>query len=66
MKPFSTFLDLLGKIEDPRRAEGNRTHRDLIIALAAHHRVPTIYFNRYFAESGDLIAYGGDPARLSI
>jgi putative ABC transport system substrate-binding protein len=40
----------------------NATHRDLIIALAAHHRVPTIYFNRYFAESGGLIAYGDDPA----
>jgi hypothetical protein len=28
----------------------NATARDLIIALAAHHRVPTIYFNRHFAE----------------
>jgi putative ABC transport system substrate-binding protein len=42
----------------------NTTHRDLIIALAARHRVPAIYFNRYFAESGGLIAYGDDYAEL--
>ncbi len=42
----------------------NTTHRDLIIALMARYRVPAIYFNRYFAQSGGLIAYGDDYAEL--
>jgi putative tryptophan/tyrosine transport system substrate-binding protein len=42
----------------------NTTHRDLIIGLMAHHRVPAIYFNRYFAESGGLIGYGVEYANL--
>jgi putative tryptophan/tyrosine transport system substrate-binding protein len=33
-------------------------HRDLIIALAAKHRLPAIYPYRYFAGSGGLISYG--------
>ena len=33
-------------------------NRDLIIALTARYRVPTIYFNRFFADSGGLIVYG--------
>jgi putative ABC transport system substrate-binding protein len=36
----------------------NAANRDLIIALAARYRVPTIYFNRFFADSGGLIVYG--------
>jgi putative ABC transport system substrate-binding protein len=32
--------------------------RDLIIALAARHRLPTVYFNRVFVEGGGLISYG--------
>jgi putative tryptophan/tyrosine transport system substrate-binding protein len=38
----------------------NTTNREVIIALAAHHRVPAIYDGRLFAESGGLIAYGED------
>ena len=38
----------------------NVAHRDLIISLAARYGVPTIYFNRSFADSGGLIAYGHD------
>jgi putative tryptophan/tyrosine transport system substrate-binding protein len=37
-------------------------NRDLIIALTARHGVPAIYFNRYFAQSGGLIAYSDDFA----
>jgi putative ABC transport system substrate-binding protein len=40
----------------------NATYRDLIIALAARYGVPTIYYTRFFAESGGLIAYGDDRA----
>jgi putative ABC transport system substrate-binding protein len=32
--------------------------RDLIIALAARHRLPAVYFNRVFVEAGGLISYG--------
>jgi ABC-type uncharacterized transport system substrate-binding protein len=35
-------------------------HRDLIIALAARHRLPAVYSFRYFATSGGLISYGPD------
>jgi putative ABC transport system substrate-binding protein len=35
-------------------------HRDLIIALAARHRLPTVYFLRPFVTSGGLISYGPD------
>jgi putative ABC transport system substrate-binding protein len=35
-------------------------HRDLIIALAARHKLPAVYFERYFVASGGLISYGPD------
>ena len=37
-------------------------HRDLIIALAARHRLPAVYPFRYFVPSGGLISYGPDVA----
>jgi putative tryptophan/tyrosine transport system substrate-binding protein len=33
-------------------------HRDLIIALAARHKLPTVYFERFFVAGGGLISYG--------
>jgi putative tryptophan/tyrosine transport system substrate-binding protein len=33
-------------------------HHDLIITLAARHKLPAIYFERYFAAAGGLISYG--------
>ena len=35
-------------------------HRELIITLAARHRLPGVYFDRYFVETGGLISYGAD------
>src|SRR5262249_2445587 len=35
-------------------------HRDLIIALAARHRLPAIYSNRLFVAAGGLMSYGPD------
>jgi putative tryptophan/tyrosine transport system substrate-binding protein len=35
-------------------------HRDLIIALAAQHRLPAIYYDRYYAAAGGLISYGSN------
>ena len=37
-------------------------HRDLIIALAAQHRLPAVYPYRHFAASGGLMSYGSDLA----
>jgi putative tryptophan/tyrosine transport system substrate-binding protein len=37
-------------------------HRDQIIALAARHRLPAVYYERYFAAAGGLISYGSDVA----
>jgi ABC-type uncharacterized transport system substrate-binding protein len=37
-------------------------NRDLIIALAARHRLPAVYPYRYFAASGGLFSYGSDVA----
>jgi putative ABC transport system substrate-binding protein len=39
---------------------GAAIHRDLIIGLAARHRLPTVYPYRYYASSGGLISYGPD------
>jgi putative ABC transport system substrate-binding protein len=41
-------------------------HRDSIISLAAHYRLPAVYFGRDFVAGGGLIAYGPnqiDPCR---
>ncbi|MFL6971600.1 MAG: ABC transporter substrate-binding protein [Xanthobacteraceae bacterium] len=35
-------------------------HRDLIVALAARHKLPAVYYERYFALAGGLISYGPD------
>ena len=34
--------------------------RNLIIALAARHRLPAVYYSRYFVTGGGLISYGPD------
>jgi putative ABC transport system substrate-binding protein len=36
------------------------SHRDLIIGLAAQHRLPSVYFSRPFVSSGGLISYSPD------
>jgi putative ABC transport system substrate-binding protein len=35
-------------------------HRDLVITLAARHRLPAVYPGRYYAVAGGLISYGPD------
>jgi putative ABC transport system substrate-binding protein len=37
-------------------------HRELIIALAARHKLPAVYYRRYFVASGGLVSYGYDLA----
>jgi putative ABC transport system substrate-binding protein len=36
----------------------SEVHRDLIITLAARHKLPAIYYRRSFVNSGGLISYG--------
>ena len=35
-------------------------HRDLIITLAARHKLPAVYYERTFVVAGGLISYGSD------
>jgi putative ABC transport system substrate-binding protein len=35
-------------------------HRDLIITLAARHKLPAVYYRRLYVNSGGLISYGPD------
>ena len=37
-------------------------HRALVIALAARHRLPAVYFDSYFVAEGGLVSYGPDEA----
>jgi putative ABC transport system substrate-binding protein len=39
-------------------------HRDLIITLAARHKLPTVYFDRSFVVAGGLVSYGPDRTDL--
>lgn len=39
-------------------------HRDLIFGLAARHRLPAVYWSRYFPQAGGLISYGPDTNGL--
>src|SRR5262249_30195882 len=41
------------------------THRDLIVTLAARHKLPAVYFVRLFVTAGGLISYGPDYLDLS-
>jgi putative tryptophan/tyrosine transport system substrate-binding protein len=35
-------------------------HRDLIVTLAARHKLPAVYFERFFVDGGGLLSYGPD------
>jgi putative ABC transport system substrate-binding protein len=35
-------------------------HRDLIVMLAARHKLPAVYYERFFVSGGGLISYGPD------
>jgi ABC-type uncharacterized transport system substrate-binding protein len=36
-------------------------HRDVIIKVAARHRLPAVYVARFFVTGGGLMSYGADP-----
>ena len=35
-------------------------HREPIVTLAARHKLPAVYFQRFFVAAGGLISYGAD------
>jgi ABC-type uncharacterized transport system substrate-binding protein len=35
-------------------------HRDLIVTLAAKHKLPVVYYARFFVAAGGLVSYGPD------
>jgi putative ABC transport system substrate-binding protein len=37
-----------------------RVHRDLVLTLAARHKLPAVYFERLFVAAGGLLSYGAD------
>jgi putative ABC transport system substrate-binding protein len=39
-------------------------HRELIITLAAQHKLPAMYFERLFVAAGGLVSYG--PHRIDL
>jgi len=39
---------------------GSAIHGDLIITLAARHKLPAVYSDRHFVTGGGLISYGPD------
>ena len=39
-------------------------HRDLIITLAARHKLPAVYFERSFVAAGGLVSYGPNYIEL--
>ena len=39
-------------------------HREQIVALATHHKLPAVYPYRHFVASGGLVSYGVDLTNL--
>ena len=39
---------------------GAALHRDLIITLAVRHKLPAVYYERFFVAAGGLVSYGPD------
>ncbi|MGN6748522.1 MAG: ABC transporter substrate-binding protein [Xanthobacteraceae bacterium] len=44
----------------PTSSAAALSHRDLIITLAARHKLPAIYWDRFFVVGGGLMSYGPD------
>ena len=44
----------------PTSSAAALSHRDLVITLAARHKLPAIYWDRFFVTGGGLMSYGPD------
>ena len=72
--PIDNAADIERAVESFARAPGGGlllppdtstlTHRDLVIALAARHRLPTVYPFRVFVTAGGLMSYGTDQVEI--
>jgi len=72
--PVETTADIERAIESAARAPNGglllppdtttTVHRDLIIALAARHRLPAVYPFRVFVEAGGLMSYGTEQVAM--
>jgi putative ABC transport system substrate-binding protein len=72
--PVQTAADIEGAIEALARSPNNGlilppdastvVHRDLIVALAAQHRLPAVYALKTFVSAGGLMFYGTDQNDL--
>jgi putative ABC transport system substrate-binding protein len=49
---------------DCHRGRPAFVNRDLIITLAARHKFPAVYFDRFFVAAGGLLSYGPDRIDL--
>jgi putative ABC transport system substrate-binding protein len=61
----AAFASLVQKRTDALAVNASNlfgTRRTQIVTLAAHHRVPTIYFARPYTEAGGLMSYGANIA----
>ena len=59
---ITAFAERRERRPDCDRSPAANVHRDLIIALAARHRLPAVYFPRFFVTAGGLISYGPDQS----
>jgi putative tryptophan/tyrosine transport system substrate-binding protein len=72
--PVATAADIKQAIESFAGAPGGGLllppdgtvilHRDLVIALAAQHKLPAVYPFHFFVAAGGLMAYGADRADI--
>jgi len=74
LSPVGTAADIERTIESFARVPNGglllppdnmtSTHRDLIISLAAKHRLPAVYSLRVFVAAGGLMSYGTDQVEM--
>ena len=74
LSPVGTAADIQRAIESFARVPNGGlllppdnmtiTHRDLIISLAAQHRLPAVYSLRVFVAAGGLMSYGTDQVEM--
>ena len=56
----SLALEILPSPVENSPADIERVHRDIIVALAAKHRLPAVYAFQFFVQAGGLMSYGVD------
>ena len=61
---FASFAHLQVKALLADTSASFLSWHDQIVALAAHHRIPTSYARSEFVDAGGLISYGADLADM--